>query len=140
MSINSIEIEIPEEAYDSDRQQYLAEPFLKTLRKFVSIKTHGLALVNLDLFAPKLNFIFGLAEFDGNAIVALPRLSPVFYGDPENKKLLNERIKKEVLHEIGHVLGLHHCQNRCIMRFSNSLLDTDEKPTEYCTSCLSKLS
>jgi archaemetzincin len=100
---------------------------------------HGLALVNADLYVPKLNFIFGLAEFDGNALVALPRLSPTFYGYPENEKLYYKRITKEVLHELGHVLGLRHCHNRCVMRFSNSLSDTDEKPVEFCPSCLKKL-
>lgn len=134
------EIAIPENAFDHNRQQYLAGPFLETLKEFVPTKTHGLALVNLDLFVPRLNFIFGLAEFGGNALVALPRLSPTFYGLPENQKLYDERVVKEALHELGHVLGLHHCHNRCVMRFSNSLSDTDRKPDEYCPSCLSKLS
>jgi archaemetzincin len=139
MEINQTEIVIPKGSFNNNRQQYLASPFLKILRKYVPTKSHGLALVNLDLFVPRLNFIFGLAEFDGNALVALPRLSPEFYGYPKNEKIYYERIEKEVLHELGHILGLPHCHNHCVMRFSNSLSDTDEKPAKYCPSCLSKL-
>ena len=138
MEINPTEIRIPAGSFKNNRQQYLASPFLKILSEHVPTKSHGLALVNLDLFVPKLNFIFGLAEFDGNALVALPRLSPEFYGYPENEKLYYERIVKEVLHELGHVLGLPHCHNHCVMRFSNSLSDTDNKPAKYCSSCLNK--
>jgi archaemetzincin len=139
MKINPTEIRIPVGSFKNNRQQYLANPFLKILSKHVPTKSHGLALVNLDLFVPKLNFIFGLAEFDGNAIIALPRLLPEFYGYPENETLYYERIRKEVLHELGHILGLTHCHNYCVMRFSNSLSDTDNKPAEYCSSCLNKL-
>ena len=140
LKIDSTQLEIPKSAFNSKRQQYLAEPFLTVIREYIPSEMHGLALVNLDMFVPRLNFIFGLAEFGGNALVAMPRLSPIFYGHSENRNLYFERIVKEALHELGHVLGLRHCQNYCVMRFSNSLPDTDDKPEEYCPSCLSELS
>jgi predicted Zn-dependent protease len=37
------------------------------------------------------------------------------------------------------VLGLDHCTNYCVMRFSNTLADTDEKPDTYCSACHERL-
>jgi archaemetzincin len=66
-------------------------------------------------------------------------LSPAFYGLPEAPELFFQRVTKETLHELGHVFGLEHCKNSCVMRFSNSLNDTDRKPESFCPSCLSRL-
>jgi archaemetzincin len=130
---------IPEEAYDSRRRQYLAGLFLKVLDAQVPPTLHGLALVNSDLFVPRLNFIFGLAQPGGNALVALPRLRPSFYQLPSDDAKYFHRIVIEAVHELGHVLGLGHCDNYCVMRFSNTLTDTDQKPPKYCDTCLQKL-
>jgi archaemetzincin len=40
-----------------------------------------LRLVDLDLYVPDLNFVFGLADPPGRrAVIALPRLRQSFYG------------------------------------------------------------
>ncbi|MFX1597125.1 MAG: hypothetical protein ACFFBK_13800, partial [Promethearchaeota archaeon] len=67
------------------------------------------------------------------------RLREKFYRRPDNSTLFELRILKEAVHELGHTFTLQHCKNFCIMRFSNSLADTDQKPPEYCASCLNKL-
>ncbi|OYT52052.1 MAG: hypothetical protein B6U73_00475 [Desulfurococcales archaeon ex4484_204] len=44
-----------------------------------------------------------------------------------NRDVLLSRVRKEVMHEVDHLLGLNHCSNPlCIMRFSNSILDTNK--------------
>ncbi|MFX1565614.1 MAG: archaemetzincin family Zn-dependent metalloprotease [Promethearchaeota archaeon] len=139
VSVHPDLLPLPEEGYDSHRRQYLASSFLSVLDGFVPPTLHGLALVNLDLFVPRLNFIFGLAQPGGNALVALPRLQPAFYQLPSDKALYFRRIVIEVVHELGHVLGLGHCDNYCVMRFSNTLADTDRKPAKYCETCFQKL-
>ncbi len=48
-------------------------------------------------------------------------------------------MRKLILHELGHLLGLGHCVNYCVMRFSNNLLELDEKPDEFCEECKYKL-
>ena len=51
-----------------------------------------------------------------------------------------ERVKKEVLHEIGHTLGLDDCKNPyCVMKEVKSVKDVDSKGDFYCTQCLYKL-
>ncbi|MEA2005134.1 MAG: hypothetical protein U9O50_02570 [Acidobacteriota bacterium] len=42
----------------------------------------------------------------------------------------------EAVHELGHTYGLSHCPDaKCVMHFSNSLLDTDKKSASFCTHC-----
>ncbi len=130
---------IPEGSYIESRQQYRARPFLRVLGDIVHHPNHALGLVDLDLFVPELNFIFGSAQFGGNAIVALPRLRQSFYSLPDDDDLFFQRTVKEVFHELGHVMGLHHCTNHCVMQFSNSLIDTDNKPANYCPACFLQL-
>jgi archaemetzincin len=130
------ELPIPERAFIASRRQYEARPFLEILENHTDHSTHALGLVDLDLFVPDLNFIFGSAQFGGNAIVALPRLRQSFYGLPDDDSLFFQRTVKEVFHELGHVLGLRHCTNHCVMQFSNSLSDTDRKPDSFCQRCL----
>jgi len=139
IQIQPAELSLPTDAFFPARGQYLADPFLSLLDQNAPRGEHGLALVNLDLFVSRLNFIFGVAQFGGNALVALPRLSPVFYGLPEDSEIYFQRVAKETLHELGHVFGLGHCRRFCVMRFSNCLDDTDDKPDSYCPNCLAEL-
>ncbi|MFX1368332.1 MAG: archaemetzincin family Zn-dependent metalloprotease [Promethearchaeota archaeon] len=139
ISLHPEDLAIPERSYVKTRRQYSARPFLEMLEKHTHSSAHALGLVDLDLFAPSLNFIFGTAQFGGNAIVALPRLRRPSYGLPDDDSLFFERASKEVVHELGHVLGLRHCTNHCVMQFSNSLFDTDRKPASFCQECLLSL-
>ena len=103
--------------------------------------TCALALVDLDLYVPDLNFVFGLAQIGmARAIVALPRLRQSFYGLQEDVGLFRRRVVKEAVHELGHVFGLDHCDDpRCVMAFSNSLADTDYKQQTFCRICKDRL-
>ncbi len=137
-------LEIPRNAYDSKRNQYLSPLFLHEIRIYAEKNEYDkvLGITSLDLFVYELNFVFGQAEFGSQAkaaIISLYRLYPNFYGHPFDENLFLLRTLKEGIHEIGHTLGLEHCRNYCIMVFSNSISDTDRKPAAFCEKCWSKI-
>ncbi len=138
---------LPEEefvgAFNGTRGQYLGRRFLFTLadvRREMK-GTAALGVTSLDLYEEGLNFIFGLAHPSlRTAVISTFRLRPEFYGKAPNEEVLKERTIKEAMHELGHVFGLQHCSNaRCVMHFSNSVLDTDMKEPHYCGSCFRRL-
>jgi len=129
----------PDFAWNARRQQYLADAVLARVQ--LGNARCALAVADLDLYVPDLNFVFGLAD-PGHmrAIIALPRLRQSFYGLSEDVDLFRTRVIKEAVHELGHVFGLEHCPNRrCVMAFSNSLPDTDFKAQLPCEKCSARL-
>jgi len=123
----------PERGYASDRQQYRGQAFLDDIRSLGYPRT--LALTDLNLYEPDLDFIFGLAEKRGRAcVVSTAKLHHT------NRKIFHERVRKEVVHELGHTLGLSHCRSQgCVMRFSKRLADIDAKGERFCQACAKRL-
>jgi archaemetzincin len=132
-------MEIPRDAYNKGRNQYLSTNILEKIRSLhtAAEKEKALAISKEDLYVKGLNFVFGEAELGGQyAIISLARLHQSFYGLPEEETLFLERAIKEAVHELGHVYGLRHCPNpECVMHFSNSLTDTDRKSSSFCRNC-----
>jgi len=129
-------IPIPETAYNPRRRQSSAEmivQFLKREKKSGKV----LAVADFDLYAPSLNFVFGLAGLLTDiAVISIARLRQEFYQLPADPAPLTSRAIKEAMHEIGHLYGLSHCPDtRCVMHFSNRLQDTDRKSEEPCAKC-----
>ena len=70
----------------------------------------------------------------------MPRLRSSFYRLAEDADLFRQRALKECVHELGLTWGLRHCRDpRCVMHFSNSLLDTDAKGAAFCSRCRRRL-
>lgn len=136
-------LDLPSRAYSEERKQYLSPFFLDKLKfSFRSEENEKiLGITGLDLYVPRLNFVFGQAEFGGHfAVISLKRLHPGFYGKPPNEELFRKRAIKEAVHELGHTFGLEHCSDpECVMHFSNSLRDTDRKSLSFCSRCRSLL-
>ena len=134
---------LPRAAYDDRRVQYRGDGFLDTL---AAHKNGGapdilLGLTGVDIFLPRLNFVFGVADRErAVAVVSVRRLYPEFYGADPDDALFRKRVLKEAVHELGHVLGLIHCDEPgCIMHFSNAIGDTDIKGPGFCEECLAEL-
>jgi len=130
---------IPIELFRADelRKQYLSTSVLRALRDIPHFDKLLLAVTDVDLYVPSLNFVFGEADPANRvAVISLARLRPTFYGLQEDHRLFLERVGKEAVHEVGHIFDLKHCtQRRCVMFFSNSLADTDLKENEFCHRC-----
>jgi archaemetzincin len=135
--------ELPSEAFSVERSQFLASAILAGMsspQPGDTVKTLG--VTDVDLYVPDLNFVFGLADAArAVAIISLCRLREEFYGLKCDVELFRNRVAKEAIHELGHSFGLAHCQNsQCVMFFSNSLIDTDNKEKDFCPDCRRQLS
>ncbi len=131
-------VDVPEGAYDIRRGQFLSTEFLRRLNELCPPNAYKiLGLTFVDLFVPVLTFVFGQAQLGGRAaVVSMMRLRQEFYGLQANETLFLERLAKEVVHELGHTHGLVHCSDRkCVMHFSNSIMEVDIKGDNFCRSC-----
>jgi archaemetzincin len=133
-------IKLTNESWDRHRGQHLASVLLAGLPA-PGPGDRVLGVVDVDIFAPGLNFVFGEADITGRrAIISLKRLRQEFYGLSRNEDIFQERTLKEAVHELGHTYGLMHCPNPvCVMHFSNRLHDTDLKSWNFCPACKVRL-
>ena len=127
-----------EKAYDPSRNQYISPRLLSRLRRIKKDSYDKiLGIVDVDLYSPDFDFIFGEAEINsGIATLSLYRLQTEQYGLYPDVKVFEERTAKEAVHELGHLYNLGHCPNpKCVMHFSTSLIDIDTKGKDFCSKC-----
>jgi len=129
--------------FDPARHQYDANQLLKYIDSKndpSALKT--IAIFRVDLFIPILTYIFGQAAYKGKTgIVSIYRLKNEQYGLKPDENLLIDRLRKVVIHELGHTFGLIHCQNPdCVMRSSTYVEDIDQKKLHFCKKCRELLS
>jgi archaemetzincin len=132
----------PQSAYNPKREQYLSHRILTHLRTIANQHLTPdiavvLGIVDVDLYAPQRNYLYGEAEYPGRfALVSVYRLRPENAGNPPDTSLLARRLVKEAIHEIGHCVGLPHCPDAtCVMYFAQQLDDVDHKDAALCPRC-----
>jgi archaemetzincin len=97
-------------------------------------------LTGLDIGTRIFRFVFGRARRSGDAaVVSLARLDPAFYGMPPDPRLTMHRLATEILHELGHVAGLGHCNDfSCRMHFVANVESLDLRGNGLCRRCKSR--
>ncbi|MEM1583126.1 MAG: archaemetzincin family Zn-dependent metalloprotease [Nitrososphaerota archaeon] len=126
-------------SFNNKRKQYDAWKLVEIYGEKRRMNEYLLLIVEGDIYASGLNYIFGLA-WQGVAVVSTHRLRQEFYGQSPDRQIFIERLVKEAVHEVGHLNGLTHCNDRrCVMAFSNWIGDTDYKSWTLCQKCKSKL-
>jgi archaemetzincin len=129
--------------YDPGRRQYNGTKLLKEVDSaYSSDSDKTLGLFSVDLFIPILTYIFGQAFLKGRTGIASHyRFSNERYGMNTDDKLILDRFKKEVIHELGHAFGLIHCHiPTCVMRSSTYVEDIDQKSANICLKCRNEMS
>jgi archaemetzincin len=131
-----LDVEVP---WLPDRQEQVdADALLRRLEaEPVDDGAILVGVTSLDLAVPIFTFVFGRARHDGRAaLVSLARLRPEFYGLPADAALTARRTVAEILHELGHVGGLRHCDDgSCLLRFAASVETVDLRGSSVCSAC-----
>lgn len=125
-------------AFHGERQQYHSSEILRRMQEHVQPHTwRVLGVTAVDLYIPILTFVFGEAQMGGPcALLSAHRLRQEFYGLPEDKDLLLQRMLKEAVHELGHTLDLTHCDDySCVMAPSHAVEWIDLKESSLCRVC-----
>jgi archaemetzincin len=132
----------PGPAYHAEREQFHSSEILERIESLVRPEHWRLlAIADVDLYIPILKYVFGEAQMGGPcAVVSTFRLRQEFYGLERDDRLLNQRLLKESVHELGHTLDLGHCQDyRCVMASSHAVEWIDLRQSSLCLDCRGRL-
>lgn len=131
----------PESSFDTLRRQYRVDKLIEMLDDGNAKSGKKIiGLTEVDIFLPLFTHLFGYAPLNGDrAVVSLSRLKAEdAISTEEKRELFSSRGAKEILHELGHLLGLKHCAvSWCVMRPSMEPEEIDTRDLSYCEICRS---
>jgi archaemetzincin len=135
--------ELPQKAWYAPRSRYRADVLIKELRETLPDTLHRVVgLTSVDISTTKEDIedwgVLGLGYSPGKScVVSTFRMQK----GSVNKFRYKERLRKVVLHELGHTLGLPHCPNTtCLMTDAcGSVKTVDAAQEAFCESCKRRL-
>lgn len=138
----------PAIAWNDDKKKYNTDPFFNLAREIKDTTDRrlritgselfkALAVTNVELYSNTFNVsVYGEADING----CLAVVSTALLSKGARPLVLTERTIKECAHELGHTMGLRHCDDkRCVMSLSSDLYDVDNKTRYFCDSCAKSL-
>ena len=132
---------IPPSFYYTPRNRYRADSIIKWLKKMKPLNVQVIAGITAhDISITKGGIkdygIMGLGYQPGDAnVTSIFRLKQ----NNPTERLLEQRLFKTVVHEIGHNFGLQHCNNKqCIMADAEGKLNQDNE-SGFCNDCQKKI-
>lgn len=136
-------VNLPKGAYYSPRNRYRADSLIAFLKRYKpAAYTKIIGFTNKDISVTKGGAadwgVFGLGFRPGpSCVVSSHRLSR----NKPSQQVVQERLSKVALHELGHTMGVPHCtsgETRCFMQDARGKLSTVDKTEKYmCAKCRS---
>ncbi len=144
LDINRIPEEVLQRTEFNERNQIDISSLIKLFRSSVKPESSVIDIIFLssDIYYKDKEYIFAATHIPSKTIViSLCRLSRTYdLGGFTDENTLRTRVFKEILHELGHLLGLDHCNDeKCVMSFSPNLRALDDKLPFFCRVCVDRL-
>lgn len=104
-----------------------------------------IGLTDLPIYSSNDNtilFLFGEAHLEHRCcVISSLKLKEQFYNRDSNLGLFQNRVLKEIVHEVAHlILGPEHCNKiHCVMRSSKFIEEIDDKSLNFCKDCKTKI-
>ena len=130
----------PPPAFNPARRKFFANLIADYLREIAGEVDFVLGFTDVELYSVHYNSVISECHFRSrSAVISVGRLKDFLFGErPE--EVFFERLYKETIRSLGHMLGLPPCSNpKCVMYPSQTLFETDYKSSNFCPECQTRL-
>ncbi len=126
----------PSFAFNKDRGQYHTAAILRRLLTLKEAGTpHLMGVVDVDLFVPDANFVYGEADRESHVAVMSTHRLRANEGDAWKRRTFVEAV-----HQAGHLVGLSFCEDaRCAMYNAITITDAERRQLNLCNNCRNEL-
>jgi archaemetzincin len=136
-------VDIPQQYYNENARQYSGDSLITFLKRFLNDTiVEVVGFIRDPVFTVKKTQIGRIDYIDENLLgighqPGKTCLVSDFNLKTEYETLYYLRLRKVIIHEIGHNLGLSHCtDDKCIMSEKNgSVINLDNNGSDYCQKC-----